>query len=171
MGSDGFIPQALSNMVWACAHLRNGTRGCSGPTSGGGPPTTVAKDSRPDWTPSPQFLKAVASAATTCMPDFQSQVSRGARGGPARGTVALLQPFCAALLARPPPTHSLVLPQSLANLLWGYCKLDVYPEELFKAAAAELVERWVGAVGGGPAWGCRTKTTSGLSAASLLVAN
>lgn len=33
------------------------------------------------------------------------------------------------------------LPQSLANLLWGYCKLDVYPEELFKAAAAELVER------------------------------
>ncbi|KAI7837274.1 hypothetical protein COHA_008888 [Chlorella ohadii] len=104
MGSDGFIPQALSNMVWACAHLRNGTRGCSGPTSGGGPPTTVAKDSRPDWTPSPQFLKAVASAATTCMPDFQSQ--------------------------------------SLANLLWGYCKLDVYPEELFKAAAAELVERF-----------------------------
>ena len=37
-----------------------------------------------------------------------------------------------------------LLPQSLANLLWGYCKLDVYPEELFKAAAAELVERWVG---------------------------
>ncbi len=149
MGSDGFIPQALSNMVWACAHLRNGTRGCSGPTSGGGPPTTVAKDSRPDWTPSPQFLKAVASAATTCMPDFQSQVSRGARGGPARrGAVTGLQaarraPALTAALLTP------ALPQSLANLLWGYCKLDVYPEELFKAAAAELVERWVWVVGVG----------------------
>lgn len=75
MGPDGFIPQALSNMVWACAHLRNGTRGCSGPTLGGGPPTTVAKDSRPDWAPSPHFLRAVAREATTCMPNFQSQAS------------------------------------------------------------------------------------------------
>lgn len=125
MGSDGFIPQALSNMVWACAHLRNGTRGCSGPTSGGGPPTTVAKDSRPDWTPSPQFLKAVASAATTCMPDFQSQVSRGARGGPARrGVVTGLQAarrapaLTAALLT---PCAATVAGQPAVGLLQAGC--------------------------------------------------
>lgn len=38
----------------------------------------------------------------------------------------------------PPTTHH----QTLSNLLWGYCKLDVYPQELFEAAAAELVERF-----------------------------
>ena len=32
--------------------------------------------------------------------------------------------------------------QTLSNLLWGFCKLDVYPQELFEAAADELVERW-----------------------------
>lgn len=103
-GRDGFIPQALSNMVWACAHLRNGTRGCGGPTTGGGPPTTVLKESRPGWSPSPAFLGAVADVATRQMPSFQSQ--------------------------------------TLSNLLWGYCKLDVYPQQLFEAAAAELVERF-----------------------------
>ena len=106
---DAFIPQALSNIVWACAHLRNGTRGCVGPTGGGLPPTGTTASSRPGWAPAPAVLEAVAAAATRQMPDFQSQ--------------------------------------TLSNLLWGYCKLDVYPQQLFEAAAAELVERWVGGMG------------------------
>jgi hypothetical protein len=100
---DSFIPQGLSNMVWATAHLRNGTRGCVGPHSGGNPPTGVPRELRPGWQPSPAFLAAVASTATRRMSEFQSQ--------------------------------------TLSNLLWGFCKLDVYPQQLFEAAAAELVER------------------------------
>ena len=110
---DAFIPQALSNIVWACAHLRNGTRGCVGPTGGGLPPTGTTASSRPGWAPAPAVLEAVAAAATRQMPDFQSQ--------------------------------------TLSNLLWGYCKLDVYPQQLFEAAAAELVERCVGWAGWGAA--------------------
>lgn len=100
---DTFIPQGLSNIVWATAHLRNGTRGCIGPHSGGQTPMFVPRELRPDWQPAPAFLEAVAAAATRQMADFQSQ--------------------------------------TLSNLLWGFCKMDVYPQELFEAAAAELVER------------------------------
>lgn len=80
-GPEAFIPQALSNMVWACAHLRNGTRGCGGPSPGGGPPTTVRKDNRPGWAPAPAFLEAVAHVAALRMQDFQSQVGRGVGWG------------------------------------------------------------------------------------------
>lgn len=100
---DFFIPQGLSNMIWATAHLRNGTRGCVGPHSGGNLHTGVPRDMRPGWQPSPAFLAAVAATATQRMNEFQSQ--------------------------------------TLSNLLWGFCKLDVYPQQLFEAAAAELVER------------------------------
>lgn len=165
-----FIPQALSNMVWACAHLRNGTRGCGGPTSGGGPPTTVPRDSRPGWAPSPDFLEAVAGAATRCMADFQSQarLGRARRQGGAARSRRLLQRRLPQ--AHPCPALPAAAPQTLANLLWGYCKLDVYPEQLFREAAAELVERCArpaaaqqpGCSGGpgpaaGAAWACSSR--------------
>lgn len=72
-----FIPQALSNMVWACAHLRNGTRGCLA----GGTAALPVREARPGWQPPPAFLQAVATASTRLMPDFQSQVRAGGRGG------------------------------------------------------------------------------------------
>ena len=57
--------------------------------------------------------------------------ARRAGGRPARPTGALAS-----------HSPSALPPQTLSNLLWGYCKLDVYPQGLFEAAAAELVERF-----------------------------
>lgn len=162
---DAFIPQALSNMVWACAHLRNGTRGCLVAGTAASAAVPADKGVRPGWQPSPAFLEAVAAASTRLMPDFQSQVGCArCRTGRRRwrhpcmwmrGAVALqkhrsVPPFCKGLLplayhttypSPPPAPGTCPLPQSMSNLLWGFCKLDVYPQDLFEAAAAELVER------------------------------
>ena len=75
---DTFIPQALSNMVWACAHLRNGTRGCNGAIAGGGTAVQPAREPRATWAPSPDFLAAVAGVATRKMSNFQSQARAAA---------------------------------------------------------------------------------------------
>lgn len=73
---DECVPQALSNMIWACATLRH---------------------------EHPRFVYAVAASASPRLHTFQSQ--------------------------------------TLANTLWAYSVLGVYPPELFQNAAEEMVRR------------------------------
>lgn len=75
---DECVPQALSNMIWACATLSH---------------------------EHPRFMEAVAASATPRLRTFQSQ--------------------------------------TLANTLWAYSVLGIYPPELFNKAAEEITWRLV----------------------------
>lgn len=135
--AQGFQPQELSNIVWAMGTLGLLHEAAIDHLLGAAGMHMAA------------FIpQALSNMVWAC-----AHLRNGTRGCLAGGTAAL--PVREARPGWQPPPAFLqavatvstrLMPdfqsQSMSNLLWGFCKLDVYPQDLFEAAAAELVERF-----------------------------
>jgi hypothetical protein len=120
---DEFIPQALSNMAWACASFTH-KHGAFLEAVGG-----VAKD----------LLPRCSAKARAALPQ-RSLLARAALA-----TVAACASVGAVLMARPAGlrAHNVHYPglQTISNFLWSYSVLSVYPLPFFTAASREIVNR------------------------------
>ncbi|KAL4427968.1 hypothetical protein ABPG75_002057 [Micractinium tetrahymenae] len=143
---DDFQPQELSNIVWAMGTLGLLREAAVDHLLAGAEAHMDAFI--------PQALSNMVWACAHLRNGTRGCLAGGAAGGAAGSAAAQFVPREARPGWQPSPaflqavaaTSTRLMPdfqsQSMSNLLWGFCKLDVYPQELFEAAAAELVERF-----------------------------